>query len=145
MFCQAADPDVSLLFPRLREIIGRLHPQPHRRAAADKPQSHIRRDRTLNEMMARRQSRDILYWRDKRGHEIDFILTGRRNKPLAIECEWSAADFDATNLHAFRWQYADGDNYVLAQDVDRPFSRSFGEITVRFENLHIFVNTMGLE
>jgi predicted AAA+ superfamily ATPase len=99
----------------------------------------------LNEMMARRQSRDILYWRDKRGHEIDFVLAGRRNKPMAIECKWSAADFDATNLHAFRRQYAEGDNYVLAQDVDRPFSRSFGEITVRFENLHTFVNTIGLD
>jgi uncharacterized protein len=99
----------------------------------------------LNEIMARRQSRDILYWRDKRGHEIDFIVTGRRKKPLAIECKWSATDFDASNLHAFRRQYAEGDNYVLAQDVERPFSRSFGEITVRFENLHTFVNTMGLE
>jgi uncharacterized protein len=99
----------------------------------------------LNEIMACRQSRDILYWRDKRGHEIDFIVTGRRKKPLAIECKWSATDFDASNLHAFRRQYAEGDNYVLAQDVERPFSRSFGEITVRFENLHTFVNTMGLE
>ena len=99
----------------------------------------------LNEMMARRQSRDILYWRDKRGHEIDFILPGRRNKPIAIECKWSAADFDATNLHAFRRQYADGENYVLAQDVERPFTRPFGEITVRFENLHTFVNMIGLD
>lgn len=99
----------------------------------------------LNEMMARRQSRDILYWRDKRGHEIDFVLTGRRKKPLAIECKWSSADFDATNLHAFRRQYAEGDNYVLAQDVERPFSRSFGEITVRFENLHTFTNTISLD
>jgi uncharacterized protein len=40
----------------------------------------------LNEIMARQQSREVSYWRDKRGHEVDFILTGRRNKPIALEC-----------------------------------------------------------
>ena len=98
----------------------------------------------LNEIMARQQSREILYWRDKRGHEVDFILTGRQTKPVAVECKWSAADFDATNLQAFRRQYADGENFVLAQDVATPFSRHFGEITARFESLQTFTKTIGL-
>ncbi|HXY51015.1 MAG TPA: carboxypeptidase regulatory-like domain-containing protein [Terriglobales bacterium] len=97
----------------------------------------------LNEIMAHQQNRDISYWRDKRGHEVDFVLTARRNKPIAIECKWSAADFDATNLQVFRRQYSDGENFVLAQDVDRPYSRHFGEITVRFENLGTFVKKIG--
>jgi len=94
----------------------------------------------LNEIMARQQTREISYWRDKRGHEVDFVLTGRRNKPIAIECKWSASDFDATNLRAFRRQYSEGENFVVAQDVDHPFTRHLGEITVRFENLPAFAS-----
>ncbi|MBZ5658399.1 MAG: DUF4143 domain-containing protein [Acidobacteriia bacterium] len=96
----------------------------------------------LNEIMARQQTREISYWRDKRGHEVDFVLTGRRNKPVAVECKWSASDFDATNLQAFRRQYSDGENVVLAQDVDHHFTRHYGDIVVRFENLQIFVSTL---
>ena len=48
----------------------------------------------LNELQARLQYRDIQYWRDKRGHEIDFIVAGRDGKVLAIECKWKAKKFD---------------------------------------------------
>ncbi len=96
----------------------------------------------LNEIMARQQTREISYWRDKRGHEVDFVLTGRRNKPTAVECKWSAFDFDATNLQAFRRQYSQGENVVLAQDVDHHFSRRFGDITVEFKNLQTFASTV---
>jgi uncharacterized protein len=89
----------------------------------------------LNELHARLQSQQILYWRDKRGHEVDFILSGRRSKPLAIECKWSADDFDAAGLAAFRRQYPHGENVVVAHDVDRSFTRRFGEVQVRFVNL----------
>ena len=70
----------------------------------------------LNEIMAHQQNREISYWRYKRGQEADFILIAQRNKPMAVECKWSAADFDATNLQAFRQQYTDRENFVLAQD-----------------------------
>ena|SRR5437660_176572 len=89
----------------------------------------------LNEIMARQQHLEVLYWRDKRGHEVDFVVAGRRHRPLAIECKWSASDFDAANLHAFRKQYPEGENVVVAQDVDRPFTRHYGAVAVRFESL----------
>ncbi|PYV04097.1 MAG: hypothetical protein DMG26_08300 [Acidobacteria bacterium] len=73
----------------------------------------------LNEIMARLQSREVFYWRDKRGHEVDFVLASRRKRPLAIECKWSAGSFDVANLRAFRQQHAEGDNVVVAHDVDR--------------------------
>jgi len=98
----------------------------------------------LNEIMARQQSREISYWRDKRGHEVDFILTGRRNNPIALECKWSASDFDATNLQAFRRQYPGGENIVVAHDVDRQFSRQYAGLTVRFESLQALVRMIGL-
>ena len=97
----------------------------------------------LNEIMARQQSREVPYWRDKRGHEVDFILTGRRNKPIALECKWSASDFDATNLQAFRRQYPEGENIVVAHDVNRQFSRQYAGLTVRFESLPALVRMIG--
>jgi uncharacterized protein len=89
----------------------------------------------LNEIMANLQTLDVHYWRDKRGHEVDFVLTPRRGKPLAIECKRSASDFDAANLLAFRRQYPQGENVVVAPDVERTFQRSYREIIVRFESL----------
>lgn len=92
----------------------------------------------LNEIMTRTQSRDVHYWRDKRGHEIDFVRTVRGGKPMAIECKWSATGFDATNLAAFRRQHPLGENVVLAADVKTAFQRSYGTLKVRFEPLEGF-------
>jgi uncharacterized protein len=96
----------------------------------------------LNEMMAHLQSREILYWRDKRGHEVDFVLAGRRKSPLAIECKWSADRFEPVNLVAFRIQHPEGDNVVLARDITRSFTRNYGTLKVRFESLASFIEQL---
>ena len=84
----------------------------------------------LNEMQGRLQSRDIRYWRDKRGHEVDFVLARRGQSPITIECKWSDSAFDPTNLKAFRRVYPNGANYLVAHDVDRPYVRRYGELTI---------------
>ena len=89
----------------------------------------------LNEMHAHLQSREIRYWRDKRGHEVDFILARSKQFSLAIECKWSASDFDAGNLQAFRRSYPQGDNLVVANDVQRSFTRSYAGLSVKFVSL----------
>jgi hypothetical protein len=89
----------------------------------------------LNEMHAHLQSREIRYWRDKRGHEVDFILARSKQFTMAIECKWSASDFDAGNLQAFRRSYPQGDNLVVANDVERSFTRSYGGPSVKFVSL----------
>jgi uncharacterized protein len=96
----------------------------------------------LNEIMARTQSREVLYWRDKSGHEVDFVLASRRRKPVAIECKWSADNFHAGNLAAFRNQHPEGKNVVIAQDVDRAYTRRCGKLTVRFEGLRGFADSI---
>lgn len=96
----------------------------------------------LNEIMAQLQSRQILYWRDKRGHEIDFVMPMRRREPLALECKWSADAFEGANLQAFRRVYPQGENVVVAHDVDRTYRRNYREITVRFESLPSFVSKL---
>ena len=96
----------------------------------------------LNEIMAKLQSREVLYWRDKRGHEVDFILAERRSNPVALECKWSSRDFDAGNLQAFRRQHPKGENFVIAHDVERSFQREYDQITVRFESLPALVGRL---
>ena len=89
----------------------------------------------LNEIMAQTQSREIHYWRNKRELEVDFVLTRARNLPVAIECKWSASGFSPRALLAFRRQYPDGENFVVANDVDRAFTSDYNGIQVKFVNL----------
>lgn len=89
----------------------------------------------LNELHAHTQSRKILYWRDKRGHEVDFITAKRLSEPAAIECKWKSAEFDASNMKAFRRQYPKGNNFVVSSDVTKGFSRAYDDIQVRFLSL----------
>ncbi|OGL45398.1 MAG: hypothetical protein A2W05_08980 [Candidatus Schekmanbacteria bacterium RBG_16_38_10] len=89
----------------------------------------------LNELHSHLQSREIRYWRDKQGHEVDFILLKNRKKPVAIECKWKADDFDSTNLQIFLKQYPQGKGIVVANDINRSYQRKYGNITVRFINL----------
>jgi len=84
----------------------------------------------------------IHYWRDKRGHEIDFVLARRNQPPTAIECKWSASDFDPSNVMAFRRHYRKGKTFVVATDVDRSYHRSSGEIEIAFVNLESLIRAL---
>jgi predicted AAA+ superfamily ATPase len=85
----------------------------------------------LNEINAVLQGRPINYWRDKRGHEVDFVYVKRGAPPAVIECKWSADTFEPRNLLAFRRVHPDGENYVVAHDVERAYSRRFSGQTVK--------------
>ena len=89
----------------------------------------------LNEIQANFQTRRVNYWRDKRGHEVDFVIAPRNRPPIAIECKWSASAMDPSGIKAFRIQYAKGENFVVAQDVDRIYEKSYGNLKIKFVNL----------
>ncbi len=93
----------------------------------------------LNELHAHLQSRAIQYWRDKRGHEVDFVLRRRGADPLAIECKASSASFDARNLAVFRRLHPKGKNLVVAPDVKRPFREAHAGLEVEFVGLDALV------
>ncbi len=87
----------------------------------------------LNEMHGHLQTRAIYYWRDKLGHEIDFIfLKNRDKKPIAIECKWTSNEFDPKNLHIFRQYHPDGENYVVTTDTKIPFIKKYKDLKVKF-------------
>jgi hypothetical protein len=65
------------------------------------------------------------------GTRLTLSRRPAEKRPVAIECKWSANNFDPTNLVAFRYQHPEGDNLVLAHDVERAFTRSYGDLRVR--------------
>lgn len=89
----------------------------------------------LNEMQGKFQDRRILYWRDKRHHEVDFVWKRKGKGAIAIECKWSTDQFEPAGMKAFRRLYPEGKNYVVAYDVKRSFQRAYKSLTVEFLNL----------
>ncbi len=100
----------------------------------------------LNEFHALYGRKPLNYWRDKRGHEVDFVISGRdRLSPTAVECKWCADGFHASGLAAFRRLYPDGMNFVVAHDVDRPYKRNVNGISVQFHSIHSLIETLKSE
>jgi hypothetical protein len=99
----------------------------------------------LNEIYGRLQRKDIRYWRDKRHHEVDFVILKDTRDIIAIECKWSADHFEPSGLKAFRRTYNLGPNYVVANDVKRPFRRGYDGIKVDFVDLGQLISKLRLE
>ncbi|MCL5436528.1 MAG: AAA family ATPase [Candidatus Dependentiae bacterium] len=98
----------------------------------------------LNELHGYRQRQQVNYWRDKQGHEIDFILKKRGSEEIAaIECKFSSGSLSknreacaqiAANFEVFRRHYPHGTNFVVSSDVERIFEKQCGTVTLSFVN-----------
>jgi predicted AAA+ superfamily ATPase len=97
----------------------------------------------LNELQARLQTRDIRYWRDKRGHEVDFVFQERGKPPIAIECKWQAGDVDISGMAAFARQYPEAELCVVAPDLALPLTRRHGDHQVAYRTLDDLVRHLG--
>ena len=86
----------------------------------------------LNEIAAVTQRKDIMHWRDKQGHEVDFVIEGEGKAPLAIEAKWNADSFDPDGLLAFRKFHPNGVNLVVSANVDNAYTRSVSGLEVSF-------------
>jgi predicted AAA+ superfamily ATPase len=89
----------------------------------------------LNELTAQLQTTALRYWRDKQGHEVDFVWLPRGRTPLAIECKWSARDFDPANLLVFSRAYPKHDLLVVTTDARPAFVRQYDNRRVHFLTL----------
>lgn len=94
----------------------------------------------LNEINAETQTKKIMYWRNKQGNEIDFIISPRGKDPIAIECKWKSDNFNSSNLEVFRRTYQKGLNYVVSHDIDRTYKKKYGSIEVTFVSLRNLVD-----
>jgi predicted AAA+ superfamily ATPase len=89
----------------------------------------------LNEIQGHLQTRDIQYWRDKHGHEIDFILKPRGKSPIAIECKWQAGHVENKNIEAFLKSYPKASVLVVSNDTKQAYSRKIGSAVIKYVNL----------
>jgi predicted AAA+ superfamily ATPase len=89
----------------------------------------------LNELTARLQTSALRYWRDKQGHEVDLIWLARGRRPLALECKWSARDFDPAHFLVFARAYPKFDLVVVAADAEPEFTRQYDGVTIHFMSL----------
>jgi uncharacterized protein len=96
----------------------------------------------LNELTAHLPLTGLRYWRDKQGHEVDLVCRGRGRTPVAIECKWSARDFDPVNLRVFAKAYPSAALLVVAPDARPTFRRDFGGALVQFLTLDRLVDVL---
>ena len=97
----------------------------------------------LNELQARLQTRDVRYWRDKRGHEVDFVFQQRGKPPIAIECKWQAGDSDTSGLAAFARQYPEAELCVVAPDLALSLNRRHGDHEIAYLTLDDLITRLG--
>ena len=97
----------------------------------------------LNELQGNLQTHNLNYWRDKQDHEIDFVLRNKSsNLFTTIECKFTTSTEPnrssikdiGTNMIAFRNNYPEGKNYVVASDVEIPFEREYNGLILSFVN-----------
>jgi predicted AAA+ superfamily ATPase len=96
----------------------------------------------LNELSAHLPHQEIMYWRDKRGHEIDFIIKKRGQAPIAIECKLSAEYFEPRNLYIFRNQYSEGRNFVVSNNIESDYSKRYKNIIVEFVSINSLIDKL---
>lgn len=85
----------------------------------------------LNEIMARLQTKRIHYWRDKKDHEVDFVLKRRgQTAPIAIECKWSGHSAKVAGLAAFSRAYPQAELYFVAPEGGRSLDIGGREVPV---------------
>lgn len=90
-------------------------------------------------MCARVPISNLRYWRDKQGHETDFIWQPRSKAVTAIECKWSARDFNPTNFQIFAKSYPKATLIAVATDAKPAFTRENGGVKVEFITLDTLI------
>jgi hypothetical protein len=88
----------------------------------------------LNELHAHVGRDAVRYWRTRHGNEVDFVLVRRGRPPVAVECKWSASDFEPNGMKSFRSAYPGGPCYVVTADTStsHSYSRTYGTLHVEF-------------
>jgi hypothetical protein len=74
--------------------------------------------------------RDLSYWRDKSGREVDFVVSHDRRVDT-YECKVNPARLNTESLRAFRSAYPNGNNFLVAPGIESPYDRSFDGTLVR--------------
>jgi predicted AAA+ superfamily ATPase len=85
----------------------------------------------LEHLQAHLADAAVRYWRDKAGHEVDFVVSQRRDEVDAIECKWNSGAFEGSALEVFRRYYPKGDNYLVTPGGEPGYVKRVGGLEVR--------------
>src|SRR3990167_687832 len=104
----------------------------------------------LNQICGQLQIKNINYWRDKKGSEIDFVVSNKKDSSISvIECKFSSINISSNkfalkelvkNISIFRSNYPSGKNFIVSYDVDKSFVRRFEDFELHFVNAEQLIN-----
>jgi predicted AAA+ superfamily ATPase len=86
----------------------------------------------LDSLVTFHLSFNILYWRDKSGREVDFVLPGKNGEIHALECKINPDNFSTDSLKQFRKHYPNGKNLVICPFVEEAYTQKIKEIQITF-------------
>jgi uncharacterized protein len=85
----------------------------------------------LDMLQANFPEQEVRYWRDKQGHEVDFVLPAANGALHAIECKWQVDAFDPTALQRFRALYPAGENLLIAPNALTNLTKTYKGLSLR--------------
>jgi predicted AAA+ superfamily ATPase len=74
----------------------------------------------------------ILYWRDKSGHEIDFVIPSKNRSVHTIECKINPDQFKTKSLKTFRELYPRGNNFVICPFLSESYNQNVNGYQIKF-------------
>jgi len=86
----------------------------------------------LDHLRTVQPERQLHYWRDKSGREIDFVVARRPGEVDTVEAKISPEAVSAKGLAAFRASYPEGRDFVVCPTVAAPYTlrRAGRQLTV---------------
>ena len=72
----------------------------------------------------------VCYWRDKAGHEVDFVVARGRGRVDVLECKWDPKSFDPASLRVFRSHYPKGRNYLVTPRVGSSYVKRLHDLEI---------------
>ena len=97
----------------------------------------------LNELHAGFQIKQVSYWRDKHGNEVDFVLPRRGVPPVAIECKWKAEEFNPRGLIAFARAYRGARLFLVSSDIRQTETRNYAGQDIVLTPLADLIESIG--
>ena len=89
----------------------------------------------LNEFTAFFPDLKITYWRDKQGHEIDFVIEAPKGVLIAIECKWSQKNLDTKNIQVFLKHYPHAVIWAITRETPNIPKVRIGENFLEWKSL----------
>lgn len=86
----------------------------------------------LDELRFTLPGKQIRFWRDKSGRELDFVIPGADRRVDVVECKLSPDHFDPKSLSVFRQHYSKGNNYVVCPGVKKEYQKKMADLIVSF-------------